>query len=897
MALRRSWTVLRRLLLLHAREDRALEDELAFHIAEETKLQIERGASPAEAARAARRAFGSVAAAKEETRGVWVSGATERLFQDFRFGCRIVTGAPLLLLSAVTLVALVIGGNTTVYSIVSAILSKPAPGIHAENLVTVSWVRKDGFVEPETSFANYLDLAAQSRALGPMLAYQYARVALGHEGGSNGIWAAGVSANYFQTLGVPIALGRGFTADDDLNASSGLIMVISDRAWRDYFASAPSAVGAAVFVSGLPATIVGVAAPGFRGTLLAPAVDAWVPIGPFARAAGGADAFASRRFNAGVRGALLGNFVGVVAQVERGGSLAQVRTELGTLWRRLQAQYPEVPRDTAITVTRYSATAGGNSLLSTQGTTFLAVFSVITALTLAIVCANVANLLLGRAAVRQRELALRQSLGASRSRLVRMLIAEGLVIALVACAAAYVFTRRMTGVIANLISPMVPPAVAQVIAVPDRTVAAYAATLALASMVIFTFAPALRAWRLPLLPALKAGEQAVVQGRSRLSSGLVVVQLALAVLLITSAGLATRSMVLFAAADLGFDPRSMLLATVNTNGAAVDPQSSAALVERLRIRLQAIPGVESVSYSSRAPFQGVRAQSRQRGEADTVAAEVNIVGPDYLRTHGLAPSAGRELAIEIGGAATPVVVTQALAERLWPAQNPIGHRLFYGSRDERAAEVVGVVPNVLFNGNRASGSSYALLPASADQRDPGERTMYLRLRGRLEAVAPAIGQAVRAEDPRVPLVTLRTLDAQLDESFWPVRALTMLLAAFALMSLVIAVIGQYAVVAFNMRRRIRDFGVRIALGASSRQILVSVVTEGLRLTALGLAVGFALSVLTGVGLSRVLYGITPTDPMTYGGVLLLLALVSLAACLLPAVRASRVNPMSTLRQE
>ena len=416
-------------------------------------------------------------------------------------------------------------------------------------------------------------------------------------------------------------------------------------------------------------------------------------------------------------------------------------------------------------------------------------------------------------------------------------------------------------------------------------------------MAVFSLAPAARAWRLPLMPLLKAGEQGVVQGRSRLSSGLVVVQLALAVLLITSAGLVTRSIVLFAAADLGFDSRSILLVTVNTNGAAADQQTSAELIERLRARLQAVRGVESVSYSTRGIREDLRAQALQGRAGDSVAAEVNRVGPGYLRTHGLTPIAGRELAIERDAAITPAIVTQGLAERLWPGQPAIGRRLFYGRQREREAEIVGVAPNALFNGNRVSGNSYLLLPASADRRDPGERTLYLRYSGRLEAVAPAIGQAIRTEDSRVPVVSLRTLEGQLETDFWPVRALTTLLAMFAVVSLVIAIIGQYAVVAFDMRRRIRDFGVRIALGASSRQILVSVLKDGLKLTVIGLAIGFGLSVLTGTGLSRVLYGITPTDPVTYGGVLLLLALISLAACSLPAIRASRVNPISTLRQE
>jgi predicted permease len=488
-------------------------------------------------------------------------------------------------------------------------------------------------------------------------------------------------------------------------------------------------------------------------------------------------------------------------------------------------------------------------------------------------------------------------------RIVRMLFAEGLVIAVLACVAAYVFSRWMSSIVADLVTPTVTPAVAQVITLPDWTVAGYALTLALGSMVFFSLAPAARAWKQPLLPWLKAGEQGVAQGRSRLSSGLVVLQLALAVLLITSAGLASRSTVLFATTDLGFDSSSILLATVNTGGGAADEQTSTALLERLRVRLQAVPGIEDVTYAWGGPSANVRAEAlRSETVGGSVGAAINYVGPDYLRVYGVTPLSGRALEFEEGRAITPAVITQRLAQRLWPDQPAIGRRLFLGQQRESEVEVVGVAPDVYFNGNRLNRNRgrenlYVLLPSSRDWRDPGERTLYIRYRGRLDVVAPAISRAIRNEDPRVPLVRQRTFEAELEADLWPVRALTTLLTIFALVSLIVAIVGQYAVVAFSMRRRMREFGVRIAMGASSGQILTAVLQEGLRLTALGLVIGFGLSALTGIGLSRVLYGITPTDPLTYGTVLLLLSFVSLAACSLPAVRASRVNPMSTLRQE
>jgi predicted permease len=546
----------------------------------------------------------------------------------------------------------------------------------------------------------------------------------------------------------------------------------------------------------------------------------------------------------------------------------------------------------------YSATAGGNSLVSTRGTAFLAVFSVVTLLTLIIVCANVANLLIGRAVVRQRELALRQSLGASRLRIVRMLLAEGFVISALAWAASCVFAWWTARALAGFVAPSASGGLPRFVTfTPDWTVLGYALLLALVATVVFTVAPAMRAWRQSLLPSLKSGEQGVVGGRSRLSSGLVILQLAFSVLLLTSAGLAYRSVFLLGTQDLGFETRNLLLVTVNTAGSAADRAADGPLIDRIRERLWAVPGVRSVSYA--------RSPARERWSSVVVLtsaagaplfAEQNYVGPAYLPVHGLDRIAGRELDREEGRTIPSAMINRGLADALWPRQSPLGRRLLIGS-EHLEVEVVGITPDAYFGGFRHTNPRHVLLSSQHDPTEPGELTFYMRHEGTLDAIAPLVRRALRAVDAHVPVVSLRSMDAQLESIIWPVRLLTTLLALFAGGSLLIATIGQYAVVAFDMRRRVREFGVRIALGASSGQVLTSVIRDGLRLTALGLAVGFVLSLGAGRAMGGLLYGVTPTDALTYAGVFALLLAASLLACALPARRAARIDPVRALRFE
>jgi predicted permease len=876
---------MQRTLYLPAGADREMDDEIRFHLAEETRLQSERGLPAAEAATAARRAFGSIALAKENTRAVWVSTTLEQLIQDLRIGCRILTKSPAVSATAVILIALVIGGNTTVFSIAHSIIAKPARGVHATGLTTLSWVAENGDVETHAEHRVFAHVQEQSAAL-QIAAVDFQRITLTHENGSYAARVGIVSANYFDTLGVRLVKGRSFTRDEAERGTSGLVVVIGHHLWQNSFGGIPDIVGQAVAVNGQPATVVGVADPEFRGAWLAEMADLWVPL--------------AGEFRQWLQPNRSGVAVAMFGRRAPGVSLSSAQSELTTIWTQLQRAHPELNQKLRVRLVPYSATAGGNSIISTQGNRVLAIFSVVTVLTIAIVCANVANLLIARAVVRQREMALRQSLGASRARIVRGLLAEGLVLSVVAWIVACLFAWIVATTVVRLLVPAAQSEISMPDLAPDWTVVGYALVLAVLCTVAVTLGPALRTWRQQLLPFLKVGEQSVVQGRSTLSRGLVVLQLAFSVLLLTTAGLAQRSVSLQDSADVGFNIRNLLLATVNTSASAGDANGNRALVEALSEPLARLPGVDGATYMPGGGRLGIWAlfPVRRDRAAEPVLTVAKDVGPDYFSTLGVPFIAGHDFRPQPTRTRRAVIVTRQVAEALWPGEYAIGKVLIAGPDARAEAEVVGVVRDAFFAGrSHDTRPRYVFFSAAERPSPPGETTFYIRHSGSHGTLGPAVARAFREVDARVAVASLRSLESQIAFDAAPLWMLATLLTLFAGGSLLIAAIGQYAVVAFDGRRRSREFGVRIALGASSGQLVSSVISESFRLTALGLVIGFALSLAVGTVLARVLYGVTPTDPATFGSVFVLLAGASLLASYLPARRAATTDPMVVLRTE
>jgi predicted permease len=825
-----------------------------------------------------------------------VSGAMDQLLNDIRHGIRILTKSPGLSTTAALLVALVIGGNATIYSMVNSVVTRPAPGVAADDLVSFGIVGRAG--APYHRYGDIRYYAEHTKTLKSLAAFGSMRASVATPNGSYIIPTIPAATNYFEMAGIRPVKGRGFRADEG-RIGAPLVAVISDRVWHEYYAGADEVIGAPISINGQPGTIIGVTPPHFSGLVLSETSDIWIPLGN-QRPIDDDNAFV------------------MMGRLANGASVTQTRAEFDTLQSQLRAASPEIRRDPLL-VTPYAAAAGG--VIAMFQRQILAVFSIVTLLTLLVVCANVANLMLARAVARQRETAVRQSLGASRFRIVRLLVVEGLAIAAIAAVAAYAVAWWTASIVPRFLPPSNLTRTMPTDFSPDWHVAVYAVVLAVIGTAIFSVPPALRASRQDPLPVLKEGGQTTIGGRSRLSSSLVVLQLAFSVLLLSIAGLSYRSTSLLNV-DLGFDATTLLMVGIGTDAAAQSRDGNIALLDRLRDRLRSVPGVSAVSYTHvRPPGSWDRDRVGGLGSTSSVRASINVVGPGYLDTYNVKPIGGRTLTPEDRTRAGIVaVINQNLAEALFPGRSALGQILQLGSNAEPvwpelrrgrvlAAEVVGVVPNAYysgFNAERGETKPYHVLltdQAAVVNREglevggPGTRVLLLRYTGDFAAVAAAIPGVLSDVDPRVAIDFRETMQMRLDESNAGTRLLPMMLIIFAGLSLLIAAIGQYAAVAFNMRRRVRDFGIRIALGASSRLVLGSVLREGAALTVIGLGIGTVLSIAVATLMRGVLYGVTPTDPQTYVGVFALLSCVSLIACYLPARRAARVDPVQALRQE
>jgi predicted permease len=806
------------------------------------------------------------------------------LLQDLRYGLRALGRARAFTTIAIAVLALGIGVNATVFSLANAFFLKPLPVSDPDSFVRVYSNRFSN-----TSYRTYLELRDRNSTLSDLAAFQLRSFGLRIDGDNEHTFGEIVTGNYFRTIGAAAGRGRLLLPSDDV-AGAPPVAVLSHAFWTRRFGGADDAIGRTISLNGQPFTIVGVAPRGFTGVLAPLAGSLWVPLASDAVLRAGADRAARGSFHLGGR---------LKAGVDRG----RAQVDLDTIARQLRASEGQPDRAQA------AATVYGATMLhpeiSRPATVFVTVLLAVVALVLLIVCVNVANLVLARAAGRDRELAVRQSLGAGRGRLVRQLLTENLILSIggatLGLALAYWCVR-----LAMAATLPVPVPIALDLSLDVRVVA-YTAAIAIVATLAFGLAPALTASRVDLVSALKgAGGDTPRHGRLR--SAFLIGQVALSVLLLIVAGLAVRSVRNAHDIDVGFESAGVMTGTVDFETRGYSSARAGEFLRSLVERLESRPGIAAANAVDIVPLTLSNRTTRllrdrdsrpARGEAPpTPLIYVNAVGPGHFRTLRIPQLEGRDFTFaDVADGAGVAIVNETMARQFWPGQGAIGQRLTPldpNAPPRDTLVVVGVVRDSKYVTIGAEPRPFMYRPLA--QEHASQVTLLVRSAGAPPAdVIAALKGEVRALDGGFAVFNVSPLDEAISISVLPARLAGGLLGTLGLLALVLAALGVYGVLSFLVRARTREIGVRVALGATPRGVVALVVRQAMVWTLSGMAIGVGLALAVSRVLGSLLYGISPTDPLTFGAVVVLLGGAAAAAAVVPAIRASRLDPLVALR--
>jgi putative ABC transport system permease protein len=816
----------------------------------------------------------------------------ETFIQDIRYGARQLWRSPAFTVAALLTLALGIGANTALFTIGSAIIAKPLPGIgESDRLVWVTAARRNG--QPtQMSYPDFQDYRTGLSDLVDLAAVSDGNFSVSSRGEPERARGQIVSANYFSILRTPFALGRGFAANEDSLGAPKSVVVLSYDLWQRRFNGDSSVLGKSLVVNGAPLTVIGVAAEGFNGADLELPRHVWVTIAQYY-----ATDFEGRLSR---RGTWSLQAIGRLRpDVTRDDVVVPARTIAARFVKLDSSNYA------GMSARVYSARSGLPPGSEREVTPVTILSAVVTGLVLLIACANVSNLMLARAVSRRREIAVRLSLGAGRRRLIQQLFTESALLAALAAGLGLLLAYWGTDwLISSGIMPL------QLEVRPDRTVIAFTVGAALVSAILFGLVPALESTRGDIASSVKDGMQGRDPRRARLQSGLVVTQLALSLTLLTTAGLFLRSMYKASTVDIGFEASSRVLALSFDLGLQqYSEDKSSAFIRELSDRTAALPGVEMVSFTNVTPLgnryiateiildgQATGSVSSER-EIQSRTVFESAVRPGYFRTLGMTILRGRDFTpADDGNAESVVVISDLTARALWPGQEALGKRLSLRGASGPFLTVVGVASDVMLGGPSEAKRSTVYVP-HLQHPEWTRLTMLVRTSGEAAALADAIRREIRRMDANLPVFDVHSMAEIRKLKLADRMNGASILGGFGGLALLLASIGVYGVMAFSVIQRTKEIGVRVALGAQRGDVISLFLARGMRLIAVGAVIGVALSLAMSKLLQGMLFGLTPTDAGTFVGVTALLAGVALMASWLPARRAARVDPMQALRYE
>jgi len=812
----------------------------------------------------------------------------ENIWQDIRFAIRMLAKNPGFAAIAVVTLALGIGANTSIFTVVNAEMLRPLPFHDPSRLVTVfETSSRSNQKSSAVSYANFADWRAQNQVFEKIAVFEPGSATLTGVDKPAHIQSAMVSADLFPLLGATPEIGRQFTTEED-TAHHHLVM-LSDHFWRQQFGSDPGIIGRPITLDSVVHTVVGVMPPEFAFPLQRVPVDAWTTVSMLEESSDGSPPMSENH------GA---HFLHSIARLKQGVSLAQAQSAMDVIANGLAKQYPNSNKYSGVRLVAMQ------QQMTAQIRPALLVMALAVGFVLLIACANVANLLLARATARSREIAIRTALGAGRTRLVGQLLTESLLLGICAGVLGIVLAIWGTAVLVRL-SPENLPRASEIRI--DGTVLAFTIALSLLTGVIFGLAPALQVSRANITDSLKEGSLNATTGRERhrTRSALVVLEMALALVLMVSAGLLIRSLTNLQHVNPGFDSHNVMTSQVDLPDVRYPYAKQGVFAQQLMAKISALPGAESAGAIFPLPMSGSEIRTSFEIQGKTVAeseidhASVRCIAGDYFGTMRIAVLDGRTFTEKDASDSEPVViVNQAFAQQFFPGENVIGKHIKPGiSADgpSKMREVVGVVGNVKFQDLATEWMPEVYIPYS--QVPIGGMTIVARTATSPHSLARPIADAVRSLDPNIPAYDPKTVQDYLDGTIAVPRFSTFLLSIFASIALALTAVGLYGVISYSVAQRTHEIGIRMALGAQPTQMLRLVVGQGLRLALAGAAVGLIAGFAFTHFLQGMVFGIRTSDPLSFAGVVVLLLAVVALASYVPARRAMRVDPMVALRYE
>jgi predicted permease len=878
---------LRRLGGTFSRSDGDLDEEMRFHLDERTDEYVRSGMNRDEARHAAIRRFGSATLAKERTR----EADTVRWMHDFRrdagYALRMLWRSPGFSFLAILCLTLGIGANAAVFSWIEGILLRPYPLVaNQDRLLAVTGTNRGNPGTDDVSWPDWLELQRNSTLLDAFIAEKITGTTLSIGDRAERASGSMVSANYFDAIGVHPMLGRGFEPGEDSGRNAHPVTVISYQMWQNRFHGDAAIIGKTQVLNGLPHTIVGVTPKGFFGTFVGYAFQFWVP------------ASMQAQFDAGVykledRGA---RWIEGYVRLKPGVTLDQAQAELSAVASRLETDYPDTNRGRGIRLFPLWQTPFNNAgaLLPTLGIALVVVMSV-----LLIACANVGNLLLVRAFARQQEMTIRLSVGAGRGRLVKQLLTEGLILSALAAASGLVVATWLRDALALL----TPPRGGTLLRLPgelDWRVITLSASLCLVSTLLFALVPAIVTSNIDLAGALRSQSGGVVGTRSRswVRSTLVLIQMSLSFVLLVGAGLLIQSLQAVRTASPGFSAQGVLTTSVDLFTAGYDAQRAKNFQEALIDRVQALGGVESAALSRITPFSyrsyasaPIAVDGYDAPPDQQPTAEYNEVGPGFLATIGIPLVAGREFTRADNETSPPVaIVDDTMAAQFWRGVDPVGRRVQVKGR---WMQVVGVARGAKYHNLLETPKPFFYV--ALRQNFSATTALQIRTLQGPGIIAPALTREIHALDANVAPGELITMREQVDRTTASQRIAVTILVVFGGLALLLAAIGLYGVMASTVSQTTRELALRMALGAGPSDLLRLVLAKGLALTAAGVVLGGAAALELTRLMGYLLYQVSPRDPLAFGSAFVVTTVASLLACVVPAWRATRTDPLRALR--